>query len=109
MYAIRSYYEGLEIGFLLAIVLLFVWLLPSHDESIFLFSAVCGLLTFLGVEVLGQVLDRAALGREVARGGLGAFLYLEVLDASFSFDGVIGAFAMTKNLFLIAIGLGIVV
>ena len=40
-------------------------------------------------------------------GGLGAFLYLEVLDASFSFDGVIGAFALTQNLFLIAIGLGI--
>jgi hypothetical protein len=34
-------------------------------------------------------------------------LYLEVLDASFSFDGVIGAFALTQNLFLIAIGLGI--
>ncbi|MFD2440099.1 DUF475 domain-containing protein [Paracoccus kondratievae] len=43
----------------------------------------------------------------MARGGFGAFLYLEVLDASFSFDGVIGAFALTQNLFLIAIGLGI--
>ena len=43
----------------------------------------------------------------MARGGLGAFLYLEVLDASFSFDGVIGAFALTHNLFVIAIGLGI--
>ena len=30
-----------------------------------------------------------------------------MLDASFSFDGVIGAFALTQNLFLIAIGLGI--
>jgi choline dehydrogenase len=44
---------------------------------------------------------------EGARGGLGAFLYLEVLDASFSFDGVIGAFALTTNILLIAIGLGI--
>lgn len=42
-----------------------------------------------------------------AKGGFGAFLYLEVLDASFSFDGVIGAFALTQNLFIIAIGLGI--
>lgn len=42
-----------------------------------------------------------------AKGGFGAFLYLEVLDASFSFDGVIGAFALTQNLFVIAIGLGI--
>lgn len=38
---------------------------------------------------------------------MGAFLYLEVLDASFSFDGVIGAFALSNNLFVIAIGLGI--
>jgi hypothetical protein len=34
-------------------------------------------------------------------------MYLEVLDASFSFDGVIGAFALSSNLFIITIGLGI--
>ena len=46
--------------------------------------------------------------REPATGRAPAtFLYLEVLDASFSFDGVIGAFALTNNLFIIAIGLGI--
>ncbi len=31
------------------------------------------------------------------KAGLGGFLYLEVLDASFSFDGVIGAFAITSD------------
>nr|WP_203607878.1 DUF475 domain-containing protein [Streptomyces anulatus] len=35
------------------------------------------------------------------------FLYLEVLDASFSFDGVIGAFAITNEIVLMALGLGI--
>ena len=35
------------------------------------------------------------------------FLYLEVLDASFSFDGVIGAFAVSNNVVIIAAGLGI--
>ena len=35
------------------------------------------------------------------------FLYLEVLDASFSFDGVIGAFAITQDIIVIAVGLGI--
>lgn len=35
------------------------------------------------------------------------FLYLEVLDASFSFDGVIGAFAITNDIFYMALGLGI--
>ncbi|MFI1967986.1 hypothetical protein BLA24_21715 [Streptomyces cinnamoneus] len=35
------------------------------------------------------------------------FLYLEVIDASFSFDGVIGAFAITNDIFIMALGLGI--
>jgi hypothetical protein len=35
------------------------------------------------------------------------FLYLEVLDASFSFDGVIGAFAISNDPVIIALGLGI--
>ncbi len=99
--------RGLEIGFVLLLVMVFTWILPPATENTFLFSAIAGLVTFLGVEVLGQVLDRAALASDAAKGGIGAFLYLEVLDASFSFDGVIGAFALTQNLFLIAIGLGI--
>lgn len=43
----------------------------------------------------------------VAKTGLTSFLYLEVLDASFSLDGVIGAFALSNNLLIIAAGLGI--
>ena len=35
------------------------------------------------------------------------FVYLEILDASFSFDGVLGAFAITNEVILIAVGLGI--
>lgn len=41
------------------------------------------------------------------RSGVMGFLYLEVLDASFSFDGVIGAFALSSDVFIIMIGLGI--
>jgi hypothetical protein len=36
-----------------------------------------------------------------------SFLYLEVLDASFSFDGVIGAFAITQDVVIIMLGLAI--
>ena len=46
-------------------------------------------------------------GSDVVKGGIVGFIYLEVLDASFSFDGVIGAFALSQNIFLIMIGLGI--
>ena len=54
------------------------------------------------------MLDAEAVATGAAvRSGAASFLYLEVLDASFSFDGVIGAFALSNNLFVIAIGLGI--
>ncbi|AMY69328.1 DUF475 domain-containing protein [Frigidibacter mobilis] len=100
--------RGIEIAVVLVIMLVFSRLVAPADASVFVSAAIWGLLTFLLVEVLGGILDKneeAMAG--AARGGLGAFLYLEVLDASFSFDGVIGAFALTQNLFIIAIGLGI--
>lgn len=39
--------------------------------------------------------------------GLIGFLYLELIDASFSLDGVLGAFALSKDILIISIGLGI--
>ncbi|GIJ60578.1 hypothetical protein Vau01_080940 [Virgisporangium aurantiacum] len=58
----------------------------------------------------GQVSPGRAAGQVVLATGRAAFflfLYLEVLDASFSFDGVVGAFAITLDPFIIAIGLGV--
>jgi hypothetical protein len=49
----------------------------------------------------------SAVTGEIVQSGAASFLYLEVLDASFSFDGVIGAFALSNNLFIIGIGLGV--
>ena len=100
--------RGFEIAFVLVIVLIICQALPDHYQGTFLFSAIMGLLTFVLVDGLGTYLDESQATLQAgARGGLGAFLYLEVLDASFSFDGVIGAFALTTNIILIAIGLGI--
>jgi hypothetical protein len=101
--------RGLEIALVLIIVLTISRILPTDYSAQFVTSAIMGLLVFVAVDGLGTVLDNIA-GRTAeigAKGGLGAFLYLEVLDASFSFDGVIGAFALTTNILLIAIGLGI--
>lgn len=47
------------------------------------------------------------LKEQVGWAALGSFMYLEVLDASFSLDGVIGAFALTNNIIIIMVGLGI--
>lgn len=100
--------KGIEIALVLILVLTFSSFLPEGEATTFIYASIYGLLTFLAVEVLGGLLDYSQQTMSAAaRGGLGAFIYLEVLDASFSFDGVIGAFALTHNLFIIAIGLGI--
>lgn len=65
-----------------------------------------GLIAYLIVNSLDTFFNVDTV-TEVAKAGIAAFLYLEVLDASFSFDGVIGAFAITSNIFMIALGLGI--
>ena len=73
-----------------------------------------GVVTYLLVEGLTSFIEsgedadvsRVAATRAISA-GFASFMYLEVLDASFSFDGVIGAFALTNNLFIIALGLGI--
>ncbi len=65
-----------------------------------------------GAEKAGAVQGRsgATAGQVVGLAGKAAFfmfLYLEVIDASFSFDGVVGAFAISNDIFEIALGLGI--
>lgn len=79
----------------------------AEDGQTFLVAGIFGIATFFAVEWLGNVLGEPEAADGAQRAGLGAFLYLEVLDASFSFDGVIGAFALSNNLFIIALGLGI--
>ncbi|MCZ2401910.1 DUF475 domain-containing protein [Paenarthrobacter sp. Z7-10] len=46
--------------------------------------------------------------KAVGKAAFALFLYLEVIDASFSFDGVIGAFAITSDPIIIALGLGLI-
>jgi hypothetical protein len=94
----------------LVLLLLYVvsnWL-PGSEQMEFLVVGGFGLVTYIAVEGISALLSvESAVTGEMARSGAAAFLYLEVLDASFSFDGVIGAFALSNNLFIIAIGLGV--
>jgi uncharacterized protein len=99
--------RGIEVAIVLLLALGTSALLPDAKGDAFMDAAILGLVTFIGVEVLGGLIDMRSGAKAAAGGGLGAFLYLEVLDASFSFDGVIGAFALSQNIFVIAIGLGI--
>jgi hypothetical protein len=87
--------------------------LEATERQTFLVAAVLGTGVFLLMHGLMQLLKVpggggvAAAGADLERASLTLFVYLEFLDASFSLDGVIGAFAITTNLFIIAIGLGI--
>jgi uncharacterized protein len=103
--------EAVEVAFLLVALYLVSRLLPEAEALTFLVAGILGLVTFIAVEAIGTIMElreeaRAATGAMV-RSGLGGFLYLNVLDASFSFDGVIGAFALSNNMIVIALGLSI--
>lgn len=98
-------------------ILLTVALLPfnAHPTDT-LIAGFAGIATYLIIHGLTELFTRQHEKHEKEHGsvykkaglaGFTAFLYLEVLDASFSFDGVIGAFAITNDVVLIAIGLGV--
>lgn len=104
------------------LVLLASTVVPSGEAKTVLFSGFTGLVIYLVVAGLDSffegdddeedeqpVASRGGAGAVAAVGkaGFATFLYLEVLDASFSFDGVIGAFAISTNVLVIAAGLGI--
>ncbi|MGB4799914.1 MAG: DUF475 domain-containing protein [Candidatus Saccharimonadales bacterium] len=102
-----------------SIIMGFVSLLPmnTHARQTIIAGAL-GTLTYVGIQLLVRGMERLQDRRTGKKGsspaakqvGMAAFLtfvYLQILDASFSFDGVIGAFAITSDIVLIAAGLGI--
>jgi hypothetical protein len=88
-------------------------LVPEAQKLVVLMSGLWGILIYVGVDMISSLLEKeeedggSNVGEMVKRGGIGGFLYLEVLDASFSFDGVIGAFAITTDVVIIMLGLAI--
>ncbi len=113
-----------QLSVVVSLVVLFVaaeTLAPEHKVATVLASGALGMATYLIVNSLGEFFDvgaddaedgaeRSSRGKTMGVVGKAAFflfLYLEVLDASFSFDGVVGAFAITSDPIIIAIGLGV--
>jgi hypothetical protein len=102
-------FEAIELAFMMLVLYGFSRAFPAHEALQFMVAGVFGLVTFIVVDGIGAAMESSAEGHHVDAhaAGFASFVYLNVLDASFSFDGVIGAFALTNNLFTIAIGLGI--
>ena len=101
--------ESIEAALTLLLVLAASWLIPDPvRQGQFVVAGVWGVFVFIIVKGFAALLggDEEGLHTQVVRQSVAGFLYLEVLDASFSFDGVVGAFAMTHDLFVIALGLG---
>lgn len=78
-----------------------------HREAI-LVASIIGTLVHLALELFGNYFSSKQSTATVLTGAaaFASFLYLDVLDASFSLDGVIGAFAITNDVMLIIAGLG---
>jgi len=119
--------ESLSVAISLAVLLgTAAYIAVPEDSQTVLIAGCAGLLTYLLVNGLAGFFEleadptdeeaagisgpgREAAGAVAATGKAAFFLfmYLELLDASFSFDGVVGAFAITSDIFVIAAGLGI--
>ena len=84
---------------------------PGLKETVLL-SGSLGIILQFGLHSLSVFFERSmnkgkVVAKQVGWAAFASFLYLEVLDASFSFDGVIGAFAITTSVLLIVAGLGV--
>mgnify|MGYP000855254803 CR=1 FL=1 len=101
--------EAVEVALALAVVLAAQALVPESERFTVLLAGVSGVATYVGVKGLAGLCGDGRGSATVLAGkaGVGAFLYLEVLDASFSLDGVIGAFAMSGDVVVIMTGLAI--
>jgi uncharacterized protein len=99
--------EAIEAALTLMALMLASRLLEVAEQGEFIEAGIWGIITFILSKGLAALLgsDDNVEGRVVQQ-GLSGFLYLELLDSSFSFDGVIGAFALTNNLLFITLGLG---
>lgn len=105
--------EGFEtITTLLAVLATQHYVSDEYKLSV-LTSGIIGIVVYLTIDGVTHWLEKheaeraKALSATVKGGGLIAFLYLELIDASFSLDGVLGAFALSQDIVIITIGLSI--
>lgn len=89
-------------------------LLHGHEQQVALTSGIIGLLIYLAINSMDTLLEKSSISQNLQKSaqstfkaGLIGFIYLNIVDASFSLDGVIGAFAITNQILLIAVGLGV--
>ncbi|MDB5183533.1 MAG: conserved rane protein of unknown function [Candidatus Saccharibacteria bacterium] len=82
-------------------------------RDLVLWSSIFGIVLHVGLDGISTLFGDGNSKKKskkptqlVGMAAFAMFAYLQVLDASFSFDGVIGAFAITSGVLLIMAGLG---
>lgn len=84
--------------------------LSPHDRMESIIAGAAGIMAHLLIHGISAKLESMAAKESafaLKHAGLAAFIYLELIDASFSLDGVLGAFALTKDVVIITIGLAV--
>lgn len=97
--------EALEIALSLVAIVVISLLVDGGHKATVLFSGLIGAILFILIEGIASMFDAEA--KDIAGSGLALFIYLNILDSAFSLDGVVGAFALSTDLVVIGIGLGI--
>ena len=98
---------GLSIILTLALIFAARHFAPIDFRSDMLSAGIFGIITFLLIEHISSALENKGKTINLEHHALVNFLYLELIDASFSLDGVLGAFAMSKDILIITLGLSI--
>jgi hypothetical protein len=96
--------EAIEIALGLIILMLVAAAVP-HEAASILFAGIIAVALFIIVQ--GTASSFAVSTENVATAGAAMFIYLNILDAAFSLDSVVGAFALSTQLPIIIVGLGI--
>ena len=97
--------EAIEIGICLLVLMGLAMLVPAEGGT-FLLAGITGIVLFIIIQGIANSFTKGAESA-VGAGSAALFVYLNILDAAFSLDGVVGAFAVTNDILLIVIGLGI--
>ncbi len=101
--------EAIELALALTTVLALSYAANDASQGAVLTAGCIGILLFIVIQGIANSLrmDNGHSVSAVAQTGAVLFIYLNILDAAFSLDGVIGAFALTTAIPIIFVGLGI--
>ena len=99
---------GLNVILTLALLFFFNNFVEMEFRQDTLIAGIWGMIIFVAIEFVSKMLEeKEDKALNVHHFGLVCFLYLELIDASFSLDGVLGAFALSRDIIIITIGLSI--